>query len=79
MGTFLERPEHIFIMLVALLGLALSVGAFSTVRITEKHKVRDHFDQIARDRANALEHGIHRFSGMVLADADTYLTNPPPH
>jgi signal transduction histidine kinase/CheY-like chemotaxis protein/CHASE1-domain containing sensor protein len=58
LSRFLKRPQHIFILLVALLGLALSVGAFSAIKATEQYEVRDHFDQIAQDRANALEHGI---------------------
>lgn len=58
MSTLPQRPRYIFLLLVACLGLALSVVAFRAVQASERHGLEDHFEQIARDKALALESSI---------------------
>ena len=58
MSTLLKRHQYVFVLLVACLGLALSVVVFRTVRASEQHKLKDHFEETARDRALALERSI---------------------
>ena len=58
LSTLLKRPQYIFVLLVACLGLALSVVAFRAVQASEQHQLEEHFEQTARDRALALESSI---------------------
>ncbi len=46
LSTLLKRPQYIFVLLVACLGLALSVAAFTTVQAGEQHQLEEHFEQL---------------------------------
>ena len=70
MSTLLKRPRYIFIVLVALLGLALSVVGFQTVHDAEQHQLEERFEQLPVRDATGFERHPHRFGVTRFSSAD---------
>ena len=56
--TLLKRPQYFVILLVAILGLTLSVVSFRAVQASDQRHLAQQFEQTAIDRALSLERSV---------------------